>query len=298
MIPYRLLFISERKPDYPDEIICSNQMIGWGLWRALSNLPHVSLTYRNCEPGRDPVGWRIAIDSIPEVDFTIIHSYTPGSIFEHMPFIRSKTARKMMWISENTYYDFDHCFTFLPYGAVRRVPSMENVPLPCLKDVLAENIRQPRVPGSILLDHAYNMDKDWLWCEKFYEWLAPTGRMVGQMEREDHERLAGLVIPDWINKVPNTYYLEYLSLTSPYENYVMTHPGSYEHSIIDMVARGIRVLVPVKDGNSFAPLALVRDLGLPMFSDREEFFSILDEPHDGRDEKIDACMGMGAIAAE
>ena len=304
MKPYRLLLVLyERKPDTPAGIHCSNQMIGWGLWTEFSKMRHVTLGYQLAEPQNgDVAGWEAGLEAMPGQDFILIHSYTPGSIFNKMELLHKK-ARQVLWTSENSFAWMDRCFTYLPPEQCLHPSSCEQVPLPCLKDVIEESRRGSpgKAHGSVLLDHAYNVpDKGWLWCDRLYQWLEPLRgtRMIGQMESPGHEALAGVRIPDWVRRVPNSFYLDYLRDTAPYENYVMTHPGSYEHSIVDMVARGTRVLVPTMQGRTFAPRDTVGRLGLPVFSNGEELLEQLDVPHDGRDEKLGLCTGMPEYAAQ
>jgi hypothetical protein len=53
--------------------------------------------------------------------------------------------------------------------------------------------------------------------------------------------------------------------------------GTYEHSVIDMVGRGIRTLIPVSS-KSFIPQEIVDDLSLPTFTNQEELTKIIKEP--------------------
>jgi hypothetical protein len=302
--PYHLWLISETKPESPDEIHSSNQMIAWGLLSGFSKLPHVILTHCRTQPrDYDVTGtdWKAALDAQPPVDFTLVHSYTPAPIFEHMSLIRAKTSRQVMWMSELPYNIFDYSFTFLPCSG-----NGEQIPLPALCDVLnASMAGVKKLPGSVLLDHAWGWtdgskcdgEDPNLWCNRLYQWLAPHKdlRVVAQLERPAHEEMAGITIPNWVRRVPGAFYPDYLRATAPYENFVMTHPGSYEHSIIDMAARGIRVLVPsptvnhmhrdgwavVNAGRHFAPQDTITRLGLPIFRNREEFLSLLNTPFDG-----------------
>ncbi len=299
MIPYRLLFISETNPPSPDAIHSSNQMITWGLWTELSKLPHVTLSYYKAEPDGDVVAWKAGLGG-ERVDFTLVHSYAPSSIFGEMSALRMKTNREVMWISELACSGFDYNFTFLPCHG-----RGEQMPLPALRNVLAASMEGvEKFPNSVLLDHHWSWQNGYaispnpnLWCARLYEWLEPLKNdiVIGQMESLNHERQSGVPIPDWVRRVPNAFYPEYLRTTAPYENFVMTHPGTYEHSTVDMAARGIRVLVPyptithrhadgwevVGGGDTFAPKDTVNRLLLPTFSSREELFAQLNTPFDG-----------------
>lgn len=300
MVNYHLRLISYNKPNTPDLIHSSNQMIGWGVWSEFSKLNHVSLHYYESDFIDDisPVEWKTGVSNMDEVDFTLIHSYIPGPIFSEMEVVRSKTKHQVLWISECPFPGMDYCFTFLPSS----IPNSEQIPLPTPTNILdASLIEVQKLPRSILLDHAWgwepgydNFDGDPpnLWIKRFYEWFKDYDGIVGQMESPINEKMSNIVIPDWIKKVPNSFYEEYLKCTASFENFVMTHPGSYEHSIIDMAARGIRVLVPTptvphyhkegwaiqRGGDPFAPFDTIKRLNLETFSSKEELLSILKTP--------------------
>ena len=112
-------------------------------------------------------------------------------------------------------------------------------------------------------------------------------RTIAQLRRPEWEP-QGHVFPDWLKLIPASSYTEYLKATAPYENFLMGHPGTYEHSIIDMAARGIRTIVPVLNGNTFGPKDTVDRLSLDTFSTKDGFFNILNSPLTG-DHRIDLC---------
>jgi hypothetical protein len=170
----------------------------------------------------------------------------------------------------------DHYFTWLPID----LPNAEQIPFPCLWNMIQASNSQ-KVPGSILLDHAWLLDKntDRDWCGRLYEWLEPlndSGRHIAQMQRGGHE-VAERFTP-WVKILPETGYPQYLAQSATYETFILTHPGSYEHSIIDMAARGIRVLVPMMEGKPFCNPTIVEGLGLRTFSNREELLGLLFSP--------------------
>jgi len=57
--------------------------------------------------------------------------------------------------------------------------------------------------------------------------------------------------PPWVRSIREAIYPSYLAETAPFETFLVTHPGSYEHSIIDMAARGSQVFVPSWEGRPF-----------------------------------------------
>ena len=320
--PYRLWFISETRPETPDEIHSSNQMISWGLLSGLAKLSHISVSHCRTQP-RDydvtGVDWDASINNQEPVDFTLIHSYTPAPIFDKLDIIRAKTSRQVLWMSECPHSLFDHSFTFLPFDGC------DQISFPAPLDLLNNSmVGIKKLPGSILLDHAWGWSNDGskykdgaepdpnLWCSRLYEWLysLKDSVVIGQLERPTHEELANLNVPNWVQKIPGAFYPEYLRMTAPYENFIMTHPGSYEHSIIDMAARGIRVLVPtpterhshrdgwaiVMAGNPFAPWDTISRLNLPVFSGRNDLLYHLNRPRTSNDQKDHLCTDLSKVA--
>lgn len=301
MIPYRLLLVSDPIPESPAGIHCSNQMIGYALWTEFKKLPHVTFEHQRSDPKSTHEEWREGLLNQSRSDFTLVHSYAPGAIFNELDVLKRRSKYELMWISELPHGVFDYNFTFLPTRGVRG----EQMPLPALRSALDESmVGVQKIKNSVLLDHHWSWSGDYainrnpnLWCQRLYDWLEPMKDWihVGQMESVNHEAASGVPIPDWVHRVPNAFYPEYLRSTAPYENFVMTHPGTYEHSTVDMLARGIRVLVPVptvshkhKDGweiiqggSTFAPLDTVSRFNLPLFSNREGFLTLLDTPFDG-----------------
>ena len=211
-------------------------MIGWGLWDALSNYPHITLTY--CDDSR--VG-----GLIDDSDFTLVHSYAP---FTTLSTLKEKTGHQVMWISELAYEGMDYNFTFLPSLA----PNSEQLHLPILKDLVLNHVSN-KLPGSILLDHNIPHNLDWHpfyanWSGTLFEWLDSVTHEVYQQRRVEWESPEDGKPPTWVSSLPVMAYPEYLKVISAFETFIMTHPGTYEHQIIDLVSRGTRVLVPVDSG--------------------------------------------------
>lgn len=270
MIPYRLMLVSCYKPDAPEGIRCSNQMLAWGLWEEFSKLPHVTLTYQNSD---------IPLGPQSPVDFTLLHCYFSAPIFKQLPAVRALTAKHIINFME-LGLDADtvkHNFTYLPWQS-HWAPT-DQIKFPYIKHLLDSSQKGEKWPGSVLLDHSWPINllqnASQLWCNKLHTWLEPLkgSRVVGQLRRNN---IGDDSPPAWVRSIPESGYPEYLAATAPYENYVLTH-GSYEHSVLDMIARGTRVLVPVQ-GKPFVPQALVNELRLDTFQTREGLIELLNRP--------------------
>ncbi len=286
MKPYRLLFVTCRKPDTPRDIRNSFQMNAWGLWSEFSKLPHVTLTYQDSEAS--------GFDQ-PPVDFTLFHTYFSAGIFDYIHSIRAITSKRVMNITETALPApvVDYNFTFLStdWGA----PS-EQIRFPYPDELINGGPKAEKWPKSVLLDHLIRNNPAWCpfyacWHERLWEWLKPLSkdRVIGQMRGGWFDPEDTIPSPNWVQTLPLLCYPEYLERTAPYENYVLTHPGTYEHSVIDMVTRGIRVLIPSERGTPFVNPSIVKELKLPTFSTKEEFLSIINSPVDSGDWRKDLC---------
>ena len=269
-------------------------MNAWGLWRELGKLPHVTLTYQDAYYSLD--------SSQPPVDFTLFHTYFSSPIFGDMPLIRALTSKHTMNIAETGLPKgyIDRNFTFLPnsdFGA-----PTEQIKFPYPDELINRSPKVEKWAKSVLLDHLIRNNPAWCpfyacWHEKLWEWLKPLSKqcVVGQMRGGWFDPTEDIPSPDWVQTLPLLRYPEYLERTAPYENYVLTHPGTYEHSVIDMVSRGIRVLIPVQDGATFVNPSMVEELKLSVFSTEEEFLSIINSPVDTGSWRKDLCTPMSEV---
>jgi hypothetical protein len=266
--PYTLTLFAPGIPTTPQGILMSAQMIAYGLSQEFSRLSHVTL---QCVDTEERAG------DIRRSDFVLIHDYFDSWVYERLSDIRQATQRQVMGIFEVAHESalIDYWFTFRPSG---RVPS-EQIAFPCNRSLLGRTLSVPKISRSILLDHGWieegvRMD----WCEHLYRWLTPLapGRLVAQLRRADHETGDP---PPWVRSIREASYPSYLAETAPFETFLVTHPGSYEHSIIDMAARGSQVFVPSWEGRPFCHPSIVEELALRTFSSKAELLQLLsDDP--------------------
>lgn len=150
-------------------------------------------------------------------------------------------------------YDVDIPFVTLPCNALGQAIS---VPYPMSAELAASVT--PAGPTSLLLDHPWpykERPENAAWERTLYEALGKIrGELrVAQMERE------GRVAFEWVESVPELPYEQYLKATEPYTHFIMTHSGSYNASLVDMVARGKVCMAPKGIGHPahFADLGLL-----------------------------------------
>ena len=264
MIPYSLRIISYDKPDTPAGIFLSAQMMGWGLWSAFKNMQHVTLRYQNSE--EQP-------QCLMPVHFSLLHTYFDSPIYSNLAAVRASTLKSIINVMEASHSGADYNFTFLKRSGCGHLP------FPIVQEFLDKDTGTCKWPGSILLDHKISeeLDPDYSnWSEWLYEWLAPLAgsRKIGQLRRPEWES-ENSHFPQWISSIPQSNYLDYLERTAQYETFIMTHPESYGHSIVDMIARGIKSLFPRRLASRLRTLRLLRVLKLTTFSSGEELTSLL-----------------------
>jgi hypothetical protein len=230
MKSYSMALVASYIPKTPNDIMSSTGMTAYGLWREINRRSHITPYF---QPTASPL-------VIPEVDFVLAHELF-GEPFESLMLAIKERCRykRMLFLELSLLADkCDYNFVWLPTSR----SNCELVPCPYMRDII-EAHNAPKIPGSVLLDHLWpstiGTDRDW--TPRLYSWL--YGREhVAQLLRpgadENH------VYPPWIKQIPLCGYEEYLEATAPYETFILTHPESYECSIIDMRARGTRVLVP------------------------------------------------------
>jgi len=239
-------------------------MMGYGLWTEFAKLPHVTLEYRDVYTDKRPV---------PQADFALIHGCFDEPIYSRLDELRVQTRHKIAGFMEIAFPSplIDRAFTYLPHSELQKV---EQIQLPILMSILKASNSPAKYVGSILLDHGWiENGRRTDWADRMYEWIDELrDKTVAQLRRSRGCEEP----PAWVESIPEMSYPQYLARTATFETFVVTHPGSYEHSILDMAARGIRVLVPRHDGRPFCNPSIVSDLKLSTFSNRNEFVALLE----------------------
>lgn len=224
-----------------DKSIVSVHMFARGLVSRFGRMPGVDLR-AVVNPRMDAEG-----EGVPQCDVLLIHDYFASDKRDFAFDVGEirKRARKIALFLEFGSIDADMSFTYLPTWC-KPVGPQRIIELPCEHSLLAQTTR-PKNVRKVLLDHNYwRMGVDGKYtidniCLEIYRDLAPLrGRFdFYQLDRfpEDSQ-----VRPSWIVPLPMMPYPEYLAKTADMGTFVMTHPGSYNHTVIDMAARGIRVI--------------------------------------------------------
>lgn len=218
-------------------------------------------------------------EDLPLADFVILITYISDEI--DVEKIRDKTkAKKICSLRENGS-DFDFAFVF---NSSFQSKNSFTLPPSCNKSLLNFT---PKEEKSILIDHYWepylNTCDDMTF--QIEEWLESENRPIYRLIRFEGEEKK---IKSFEQPIFYSDYLTYLDRTSHIETFILTHKESYSYGVIDMAARGTRILVPL----NYIPECLVNDLKIPLFQDKETFFKELHKPitDDEIQQRINACV--------
>jgi hypothetical protein len=228
-------------------------------------------------------------NNLPEVDFVIGVVYVNDDF--NIQNIKKKTkCLKVVSLREIIYNKFDYYFVFnIEHW---KQENTTYIKLPCPKNLLQNLLKEPR---SIAIDHCWppynNDERDW--TNQISDWLQEKKEnfQIYRMIRDEKYDL--LIKKDYEKPIDFAIYPQYLEKTNHLENFIITHKEGYTYGIIDMVARGIRVITP----KQFVPKCVIDDLCLPTFSNKEELFQILEKrPNDDWNKRINLCTDYKEIA--
>lgn len=266
MIPYRLLILGHH-PTSLDEAHTSVEVLTYFTTEAFRWLDVIEVLTADVR----------RLD-FPQADVVLVVAYwEEWSLAINDEAKRRTGAIKTASLREVRFHT-DHCFVFTPQSP--GITGTTYFPLPCEKGILTV---EPKDPGAILLDHPWKdfagTDNDWTariedWLEpQPYKvsrlWYAPTADNPFPFHAEDAKALRPFLIP-----FPARPYPQWIRDTSRFERFIVTHKECYPWSVLDMAARGTQVLSPP----GYIPDCLVADLGVELFTSREELLAILAKP--------------------
>lgn len=259
-----------------EESLNSMERFSTGLLEFFSKLNHVNLK-------AVPFDWRTELNpektfnKIPKSDFLLTSLYTLNVVNNNY-LAKEKVNYKTSTFLENKS-SWDYSFANL------RESSPEcYIPYPCSKRLFKH---EEKIAKTILLDDhnqqiGFGKDisveiTDWL------EEIVSEGYKIYQLTKKNDKPHSKIIEP-----IFKCNYKEYMEKTSRIESFILTHPGSYENSVIDMVARGTRVLVPIDQGTfkrydkteGFVPIEIIKDFELGTFKNKEQLINLIKKPID------------------
>jgi hypothetical protein len=276
---YKLLFISYF-PKTINEIYSSSQYFAFELRRLFMQISDCNFMFLNENELNN-------FDNLPKANVVLLHTYFTGFAHKYIKEIKKHTEAKMICnFMEGYDKNADYNFTYLKYNEA--LTTFYNAPI--TKEYL---INKPKIKNTILLDHQWVDYKDNTrleWTKKFHEiFYRYTNYKVFQLRR------ANEFIPSWITPIESTNYLDYLNKTDNISIFIPTHMGSYNHSIIDMVGRGIKVICPCTF-KPFIPVELIKLFNIHIIQQPLEVINEINKPIDNDiNSKINLCTDLKDI---
>jgi|GEM_PF-6572502 len=199
------------------------------LWSSFAELKHVELETYDI---RNVPAWRSS-----RAEVCLVHCYA-----EDFRAHGAELARQFMVTSSfmEIPYNVMIPFVFCRGAGISREIL---VSYPSLVDI----DDSPSLSDKILLDHWWPGNKGPV-TDELYRHLELLGETfeVYQFERHCPE-----LIPSWVQRIETCPFDQYVQRTAGFRFFVMTHPGSYNGSVVDMAARRCWVLalrgVPLPD---------------------------------------------------
>lgn len=231
----RIAFVGKPVPNlgYSESSVT---MISWCIDSALVELSRTDLCFHYVGAFHARAGMLAA--SMPPVDLAVIHdTYMDGHdgrFWFPMDELRSRAAVVVL-CSESTSSHVDHNFTW-------RERPFYNGPTTVVPVVAPLGLLAPTgKTASILVDHDWPGAKE----KGLGSMDAVLGTLqvlardfeVGQLARPPCVDVAPWMSPVWLKP-----YKQYLQDTSAYKVFLMPLRGSYNHSAVDMLARGAHVI--------------------------------------------------------
>lgn len=257
-----------------EESLNSMERLSTGLLEHFLKLNHVDLKVVDFD-WRTEHNPETTFDKIPICDFLLTSLYTLNVVHNgHLA--KQKVNYKTATFLENKS-PWDYSFANL------RESSPEcYIPYPCSKRLFKY---EEKIPKTILLDdhnQEINLGKDI--SVKITDWikdLIDEGYKIYQLTKKNDKPHSEIIEP-----IFKCNYKEYMEKTSKIENFILTHPGSYENSVIDMVARGIKVLIATDQGifkrcdktEGFVAKEIIQDFNLNTFKNKEELINLIKKP--------------------
>jgi len=217
-------------------------------------------------------------NNIPKKDFLLTSLYM-NNVVTNGHLAKEKVNYKTAIFLENRMPSWDYSF-----GHLKENPSECHIAYPCSKRFFTY---KEKIPKTILLDdhnQQIGFGKDI--SVEITNWLTELvdqGYKIYQLTKKNDVPNSKIIEP-----IFKCNYKEYMEKTSQIESFIMTHPGSYEHSVVDMVARGTRVLVPIDQGTfkrydkteGFVPIEIIKDFELGTFKNKEQLINLIKKPID------------------
>jgi hypothetical protein len=235
---------------------------------------------------------------VPEVDYIIVNELDLFFTKDMIDALKTKCRRVFSFLELGELSDYS--FIFHPLYHKQKPENCCLLPAP-YDGRFYKNVEKEK--KTLLLDHSA-----WLgWTEptaiaqemsdKIYTWLDDLKnefKIYSMIYGAKQGGLALKLLPDYVTPIMPCPFLDYLEKTNRMETFVVTHKGSYNLSVIDMLVRGIRVITYPK----YIPDYNVERFNIPIYVDKGSFLATVRMPVDTFhwNKQIERCTSIQRIA--
>jgi hypothetical protein len=264
--PYSLLFLGHQT--FKGTLSLENSISCWqqvtiALHNCLKGLEHVDYSFRDNRS--DDLGF---YSRLPKVDAVLFWGVPQIWMhYDHARFKRATGCRTIITVCEGAITkNSDWRFVFRGEGTFTT-----RVDAPVWKRLYNQCAKCPK---TVLIDHwDQNTPSDWTYqIEGWLQDLVPEFEISRYVQNENNtgapRRVKSLPYVKEIRRMP---FAHWLAVTDRLETFVMTHSESYGYAILDMFARGIRVLCPAP----FLPRHFKDKFHFDTFNTRDELITVL-----------------------
>jgi len=237
-------------------------------------------------------------DEIPDVDFIIANELDIFFRKDSITMLKSKCKRVFSFLEIGELCDFS--FIFHPLYHRQFPEKCKIVPAP-FSGRFYKN--EEKEKNTLLLDHSAWLGQPehviqaqertheiFTWLEDLKDEFKIYSMVYGSKQGE----YALNIMPKYVTPIMPCPFLEYLGKTNKMETFVVTHKGSYNLSVIDMLVRGVRVI----SYPGFIPQYNVERFEIPLYKDKESFLEAVRAPIDKNhwDKQVEKCTSVQELS--
>jgi len=296
------IFILGYPVNKPKEISSCFSMLTYGLTEGFKKLSNVQIITENIIPNYNPLTKYSSnnlpnydLTKTPKVDFIIAINYC--SFFNKkgtIDYLRTKCKKIVSFLEVPAIADF--CFVLR--HTTDKIPLERQYLLsPIYLPEFTHNVIKE--PNSILLDHLclhWFNNKSKEWSRSIWAWLEDIKnnyKIYCLVDAGEAQKIQMQYLPNYITPIFATNYADYMQKTEKMENFIVTHSGSYNFSVIDMISRGTRVFAP----KGFVPKVNEDLFLISNFKNKEEFLMLIKNPIDKQyyNTQINKCISIDTV---
>jgi len=275
MTNYRILYMGQ----ISDEIKSSTQMFSFGIIREFKKFDVDLVTFNTIKYNfREDLNKCIEdIKKLGAVDFVLCHVLDDQNLPVIYDVLKSITKYLVTAFIEVPIgeYKFDKYFLYQDSPRFSNLKNYKVYPAPILADLYPKIEKEK---NSILLDHRWqgHLGTNLEMSDKIIEWVEDLSKdyKIYKLVRYDEFQK----IPDYIIPIHHCSFPEYLKQISNKEIFISTHAGSYNSTVIDMLAFGSKCIIPKIDSRLYVPVYNVDLFNLPTFTTKEEMMNEIKKP--------------------